>query len=183
MRRWGVVVSLLCVAAGVIALSALPRIRSSQTQSFLQQEAYFRYPVPLRSSIASVRRDSMGKGFFGASRDGGRTHEGVDLSVDLRMPIYAAKSGRVAFAGLEKGYGKYVELSHPDGHATRYAHLSEICVMKGGWVSLGQVLGVSGKTGNARSRRIHPHLHFEIREQDRPVNPGNGLMDPAIQMR
>ena len=98
------------------------------------------------------------------------------------MPIFAAKSGRIRFAGLGKGYGKYVEISHPDGRLTRYAHLSETCCQQGDWVRQGQVIGVSGKTGNAANRRIHPHLHFEIRQQGKPINPAE-MLNPAIQMR
>lgn len=95
------------------------------------------------------------------------------------MPIYASKSGRIAFAGEGKGYGKYVEIAHPDGRSTRYAHLSELCCQRGDWVALGRVIGVSGKTGNASNRHIRPHLHFEIRHLGKSVNPA-GLMDPAV---
>jgi murein DD-endopeptidase MepM/ murein hydrolase activator NlpD len=132
--------------------------------------------------MVKLRRDSFGKGYFGASRDGGRQHEGVDLAVDIKMPVYAAKSGRVVFAGVGKGYGKYVEISHPDGHSTRYAHLSELCCQKGDWVIRGCVIGVSGRTGNAANPKIHPHLHFEIRKQGKPLDPAE-WMNPAIQMR
>ena len=182
MVRRAIAAFFLCLAVSGICLANLPRLLETQTAYFAQTEKYFEYPILLRTSIAAIRRDSFGKGFFGASRDGGRTHEGVDLTVDVRMPIFAAKSGRILFAGQGKGYGKYIEIAHPDGRSTRYAHLSEICCRQGDWAGRGQVIGVSGTTGNAANPRIRPHLHFEIREQGKPLDPA-GWMDPAVRMK
>ena len=183
MLRRALAAFLSCTAAGAFCLGTLPVLHRSQLDYYSQNEKYFRYPVALNSPVAALRRDGMGKGYFGASRGGKRTHEGVDLAIAPRMPVFAAKSGRVVFSGPGKGYGKYVEIAHPDGRSTRYAHLSELCVQKSDWVSRGQVLGTSGKTGNAADKRIRPHLHFEIRQQGKPLNPAAGLMNPGIQMR
>lgn len=146
-------------------------------------ESYFHYPILVPSGIVQIRKDSNGKGNFGANRDGHRKHQGVDLTVPAHMPVFASKSGRVLFAGLEKGYGNYIELLHPDGRATRYAHLTERCVQAGDWVTLGSVIGTSGRTGNAAGRKIRPHVHFEIRALGIPVDPGAGLMDPSVRMK
>src|SRR6185503_1653964 len=129
---------LFCAAMGAFPLVLLPVIHAQNQNDFLQKEKFFEYPVPLHSSIAPLRQDVYGKGYFGASRNGGRNHEGVDLFVPIRMPIYAAKSGRIVLSADGKGYGKYIEILHPDGLSSRYAHLSEICVQAGDWVSVGQ---------------------------------------------
>ncbi len=97
--------------------------------------------------------------------------------------IYASKSGRVVYVGNdEKGYGLYIEIAHPDGKTTRYAHLSRIETASGDWVSIRQIVGQVGKTGNAASLKILPHLHFEIRELGKPMDPLNGEMDPTIKV-
>ena len=173
----------LCLAAGLLSAVLVPLLFEQDRHAFSLSERYFQYPVSLHSFIAHVRRDSYGKGQFGASRNGGRKHEGVDLLSAVHMPVYAAKSGRVARAEFDRGYGKYIELAHADGLRTRYAHLSEFCVQPGDWVGVGQVIGTTGKTGNAAHRRIQPHLHFEIRQRQTALNPSDNLMNPKIQMR
>ena len=130
-----------------------------------------------------LRNDEYGKGYFGASRNGGRTHEGLDLVLSVGDPVFASKSGRVTAVQEGKGYGKWVELRHPGGLVTRYAHLSSQEVREGQWVKAGQVIGAGGKTGNAKSPKIMPHLHFEIRDQAKPLDPSSGLLDPAISVR
>lgn len=120
-----------------------------------------------------IRNDAHGKGYFGAPRGdrGQRSHKGVDLLSRVGNPILASKSGRVSFAGIDKGYGWYVILRHPDGFTTRYAHMSRLFVSPGDWVSLGQKLGLCGKSGNADDPRIQPHLHFEIRQGEMALDP------------
>lgn len=131
-----------------------------------------------------IRNDVFGKGRFGALRGsrGQRLHKGVDLLVRVGNPVTSSKTGRVSVAGLEKGYGWYVELRHPDGRLTRYAHLSKVLVSRGEWVLAGQKIGQAGKSGNAHAPKIHPHLHFEIREGEKALDPVR-LMDPAILVR
>lgn len=130
-----------------------------------------------------IRNDSNGKGHFGASRDGGRTHKGIDLAAPLGYPIFAAKSGRVSISTEEKGYGKYIEIIHPDGLRTRYAHLALLGVREGEWARQAQLIGKNGKSGNAADPKIKPHLHFEVRGgQDEALNP-TGMIDPVIGIR
>ena len=128
-----------CFLLGAVCLAVLPELHRREGAHFSSVENCFSYPIPLRSNMVLIRRDTEGKGDFGATRgsDSRRKHEGVDLLVPLRYPIYAAKSGRVLVAGIgkwSKGYGKYVEIVHPDGRVTRYAHLSNACVLEGDWV-------------------------------------------------
>jgi len=108
---------------------------------------------------------------FGYRRDPftrrGAMHSGIDFKGKTGSPIYAAASGKVAFAGRRSGYGKVVEISHGNGMMTRYAHLSRIDVARGATIDGGDVLGGLGSTG----RSTGPHLHFEVRINGRAVNP------------
>jgi len=108
---------------------------------------------------------------FGYRRDpfNGRAamHAGIDFKGPIGSPIFAAAEGRVTFTGWRGGYGKAVEVTHPNGLMTRYAHLSRIDVRPGQLVAAGATLGGLGSTG----RSTGPHLHFEVRINDRAVNP------------
>lgn len=108
---------------------------------------------------------------FGYRRDpiNGRAamHSGIDFKGPLGSPIYAAAAGRVSFAGWKAGYGQAVEISHGNGIVTRYAHLSRIYVKPGQPVAAGATIGGLGNTG----RSTGPHLHFEVRVNDRAINP------------
>jgi murein DD-endopeptidase MepM/ murein hydrolase activator NlpD len=176
--------SWLAVIAGFVFGAAIflsfPTLTSYSIYLFSQREPFYGSPVVKDSNKVRIRSDAYGKGYFGASRNGGRIHKGIDLITEVGQPIFAAKSGRVIASGDAKGYGLCVDILHPDGLWTRYAHLSSLGVKMGDWVSKGQVLGNSGKTGNASNPRIIPHLHFEIRSQDNALNPSQNLLDPSI---
>lgn len=94
-------------------------------------------------------------------------HEGIDIEVPEGTDVYASCAGRVIVAERHSGYGLYVVLEHSNGYRTLYAHLSEIGVYRGQFVEGGQVIGRSGNTGNSTG----PHLHFEIIQYGRPLNP------------
>mgnify|MGYP002651861824 CR=1 FL=1 len=94
-------------------------------------------------------------------------HAGLDFRGPLGAPIYAAAAGTVSFTGVRQGYGNCVEISHGNGLMTRYAHMSRIGTRLGDKVGAGAVIGQIGSTG----RSTGPHLHFEVRINDRPVNP------------
>jgi murein DD-endopeptidase MepM/ murein hydrolase activator NlpD len=94
-------------------------------------------------------------------------HTGIDISASVGTPIYAANSGPVLFSGFSNwGYGETVVLGHGI-MSTLYGHMSARNVVCGGYVSVGQVVGLVGSTGNSTG----PHLHFEIRSNDQPQNP------------
>lgn len=97
----------------------------------------------------------------------GAFHPGLDFAGPLGAPIYAAARGTVSFAGVMQGYGNCIEVSHGNGVVTRYGHMSAIRAHLGQTVAAGQVIGAIGSTG----RSTGPHLHFEVRINDRPVNP------------
>ena len=94
-------------------------------------------------------------------------HSGLDFRGSIGAPIHAAAKGRVSFVGVKGGYGKVVEVSHGNGLMTRYAHMSGFKSHVGQEVAAGDVIGLIGSTG----RSTGPHLHFEVRVNDRPVNP------------
>ncbi|MGL4687356.1 MAG: peptidoglycan DD-metalloendopeptidase family protein, partial [Fusobacteriaceae bacterium] len=95
-------------------------------------------------------------------------HAGVDLKARY-ISAYAAKEGKVTFAGTMNGYGKIVIISHENGYETRYAHLNAIYVSVGTRVNQGDKIAQTGNTG----RSTGPHLHFEIRKNGRTMNPMN----------
>jgi murein DD-endopeptidase MepM/ murein hydrolase activator NlpD len=94
-------------------------------------------------------------------------HRGVDIDVPDGTPVHAMARGRVRFAGTMRGYGQVVWLDHPGSVITVYAHLSALAVREGEEVGNGQVLGLSGHSGNVTG----PHLHFEIWRHGREVDP------------
>lgn len=97
----------------------------------------------------------------------GRMHNGLDIAVNTGTPVRAAADGRVTFAGWNGGYGILVIIDHGNGVETRYAHNSRVNVKVGQQVSRGQIIAYSGNTGNSTG----PHVHFEIRYKNNPVNP------------
>ncbi len=94
-------------------------------------------------------------------------HAGIDIGGPTRTNIVAAESGRVSYAGYMRGYGNVIILSHDGGYSTVYGHNSVNLVRKGQYVKKGSIIAKLGSTGNATG----PHLHFEIRVSDKPVNP------------
>jgi len=108
---------------------------------------------------------------FGYRRDpftgAGAMHKGLDFRGPIGAPIYAAAKGVVSFVGRRSGYGNVVEISHGNGLMTRYAHMSAFHARVGQKVAGGDTIGAIGSTG----RSTGPHLHFEVRINDRAVNP------------
>lgn len=98
----------------------------------------------------------------------GPWHPGVDFAADRDTPIYAAETGVVVFAGWHRdGYGELIIIDHGEGWTTYYGHLAKRFVGCGDQVSKGQYIAQMGMSGNASGI----HLHFEIRENDLPLNP------------
>ncbi len=95
-------------------------------------------------------------------------HTALDIVVPASTPVRAADRGTVILAGWNpSGYGFRVVIDHGTDYVTLYAHLSDIYVEKGQVVGKGQVIGASGANGNITG----PHLHFEIRDYGRLVDP------------
>ena len=104
-----------------------------------------------------------------------RGHAGIDLMAPYGSPVRAAAAGTVTYVGRYYAYGNIVDISHPDGSTTRYAHLSRFAagLAPGSRVTTGQDIGAIGTSGNAHGA----HLHFEVRRNGRPVDP-----KPFIQL-
>ncbi len=135
-------------------------------------EPAFKCPIKLGPGESIVvRSDAGGDGAFGAKRRNGRTHSGIDIKASIGTPVSASKSGLAFCLNVPTGYGKYVLIYHPDGMLSLYAHLSEFNIESATKVRQGQTIGLVGNTGNARSKRIEPHLHFEIRKDNLPQDP------------
>jgi len=98
-------------------------------------------------------------------------HSGMDFPATRGTKVLSAGAGTVVFAGKKSGYGNVVEIRHGNGLTTRYAHLSAYNVSKGQVVSAGTQIAKVGSTG----RSTGPHLHFEVRRSDGPVNPSRFL--------
>jgi murein DD-endopeptidase MepM/ murein hydrolase activator NlpD len=98
-----------------------------------------------------------------------KMHAGVDFGVPQGTPIKAAGSGLVEEAGRGGAYGIMVKIKHEGGYRTLYAHMSRLAegMRPGIKVNQGQIIGYVGSTG----RSTGPHLHYEVRDKERPVNP------------
>jgi murein DD-endopeptidase MepM/ murein hydrolase activator NlpD len=113
---------------------------------------------------------------FGFRRNpfGGRTYEfhaGIDIDGERGDAVVAPANGTVIKASVTGGYGNMVEIDHGNGLTTRYGHLSKIASEVGDTVTRGQLIAYVGSTG----RSTGPHLHYELRLNDRPINPRHFL--------
>lgn len=113
----------------------------------------------LESGLGGRRNPFGGRGY--------EYHEGQDIYAAYGTSVQVAASGRVIIAGRQRGYGNVVYVDHGNGLSTRYGHLSEIDVTVGQTVTRGQTIGLVGSTG----RSTGPHLHYEVRINNQPVDP------------
>ncbi len=119
-----------------------------------------------------VKPISMGYMSSGYGARWGTIHKGVDWACNTGTSVYASCGGTVIQAGWRGTYGYCVEISHPDGNTTRYAHLSEVLVSAGDTVKQYDRIALSGNTGDSTG----PHLHFEILV-------GGGQVDPMTLLQ
>lgn len=96
-----------------------------------------------------------------------RFHGGIDIAAPEGREIRSVDRGVVTFAGRHRGYGNMVEIRHPDGATTRYAHASRLHVREGDVVDVGETIADVGSTGQSTG----PHLHFEVRERGHTIDP------------
>jgi murein DD-endopeptidase MepM/ murein hydrolase activator NlpD len=97
----------------------------------------------------------------------GRMHTGTDIKMDKGDTVYSSFEGVAACVRYFYGYGNMVVIEHGNGLETCYAHLSAFLVKKGQHIQQGQPIGLAGSTGRATTN----HLHFEIRENEKPYDP------------
>jgi murein DD-endopeptidase MepM/ murein hydrolase activator NlpD len=101
------------------------------------------------------------------SRNFSPEHRGVDIAAPRFSPVIAAASGKIQETGWDSVFGNYVIIEHDVNYSTFYGHLQTTAVNTNASVACGEVIGSVGSTGRSTS----PHLHYEIRFQDKPVEP------------
>ncbi len=118
--------------------------------------------MPVQGAITSEfgpRANPLGQGT--------EFHPGIDIAAEAGTPIQAAMGGQVVAAGPDGGYGNLITVDDGNGLTTRYAHCSQIFARVGQSIAPGEIIGAVGSTGRATG----PHLHFEVRQDDTPVDP------------
>lgn len=100
-------------------------------------------------------------------------HEGIDIAAFSGTPVYAPADGTIVFAGYKTGYGKLIVMDHGYKLSSFYGHLSDIMVSRREKVKRRQVIGTIGSTGNSSG----PHLHYEVRISNVPVDPSTYILD------
>lgn len=123
---------------------------------------------PITSSFGERQDPFNGEGAF---------HRGIDISGTMGEPVRAPADGTVLMAGPASGYGQEVMLDHGHGIHTLYGHLSGFAVTTGQDVHRGEVIGYVGSEG----RSTGPHLHYEVRIHDTPVNPHKYMRETMQQ--
>ena len=115
-----------------------------------------------------------------------RRHKGLDIKLNTGDPVAVTFDGKVRFAGYNRrGFGNLVVVRHYNGLETYYAHMSKIMVKPNEMVKAGATIGLGGSTG----RSTTAHLHFEVRYQDKPIDPqkivdydNNSLVSEVINL-
>ncbi len=108
----------------------------------------------------------------------GKFHSGLDIDAPYGTPVHAAGDGDVSDASMGAGYGREVVIDHGHDLLTVYGHLSAIAVLPGQHVNRGQIIGYVGQSGRATG----PHLHYEVRVHNVPVNPHKYLRMTYAQL-
>lgn len=121
----------------------------------------FRWPVVSRAVTSGFGSRTSPNGV------GSTNHDGIDIGVPVGTPVYAAARGRVTRAGVNGGYGNYVELQHRAGITSFYGHLSKILTATGKTVGSGARIALSGNTGTSTG----PHLHFGVHDGGSRIDP------------
>jgi murein DD-endopeptidase MepM/ murein hydrolase activator NlpD len=125
--------------------------------------------IPILSTIPTglPLEGKIIKSFVTGSESQKKEHSGVDISARIGTEIRATADGVIDSVGKDKKYGNLVIINHENGYKTYYSSCSEIFVKEGERIKRGDVIALSGRTG-----RPTPHLHYEIRNDGIPVDPG-----------
>jgi len=158
-RRWSVSVSLLLVFV-LVGFSAFLWKSFSLEENHINKNTPFGYPV-----VGEIEANFGWRihPIFRVSD----FHSGVDIPAPKGTEIKATANGTVVEAGWSGGYGRMIKIQHSDVYSTLYAHCSELLVKVLDTVERGQVIALVGATGTA----THPHVHYEIREEDKTIDP------------
>ncbi|MCD9030584.1 M23 family metallopeptidase [Luteimonas sp. Y-2-2-4F] len=149
----------------------------SVLEALLLDQQMDRAALPSRSPVASSYVTS-GYGHRADPFSGGRAfHKGIDFNARHGDPVMAVADGVVSYAGRRAGYGNVVEVDHGNGYVTRYAHNSRNTVKVGDLVRTGHEVAKAGSTG----RSTGVHVHFEVWENGRVLNPREFLDDMGVR--
>ncbi|MEV0700071.1 M23 family metallopeptidase [Saccharopolyspora sp. NPDC050389] len=110
---------------------------------------------------------TQGQCTSGFGRRGSELHRGQDIAAPIGTPIFAASSGTVIDSGPARGYGLWIRIQHPNGVVTTYGHNNRNVVRRGQEIHTGQLIAEVGDQGQSTG----PHLHFQIEDNGRPVDP------------
>ncbi len=146
---------------------AIAQVHRSSMRYAPARDFVFSWPVDIEcfwlSSLFGPRKRPNGQVEF---------HHAIDMAAIKGTPVKAAASGKVVLAQSHSGFGNCIMIEHNNRYKTRYAHLHRIGVHVGQTVQQGQVIGSVGDTGLViKSGRDASHLHFEIHQDGRRVNP------------
>ncbi|MGH9617453.1 MAG: M23 family metallopeptidase, partial [Acidobacteriaceae bacterium] len=134
--------------------------------------------APTLWPVAGRITSSFGERTDPLDSDEGEFHTGIDIAAPSGTAIHATGDAVVASARWGTGYGREVILDHGHGITTLYAHMAAIAVVPGETVTRGQVIGYVGLSG----RSTGPHVHYEVRIHDTPVNPHRYMRETMAQM-
>jgi len=156
-------------------LDELSRKVKLEKESFETIYASIRSNSDKLPSIPSI--NPVGGGYFNAGfgyrRDPftneQRFHQGLDISAQRGIPVYATADGEVLYSAYRGSYGKTIKINHGKGYHTLYAHLHRMNVGPGKKIKRGDIIGQVGNTG----RSTAPHLHYEVHYFGTPQNPKN----------
>jgi murein DD-endopeptidase MepM/ murein hydrolase activator NlpD len=160
------------------ALQGLSQKAGSIEQNLSSLVSYFETKTALLAATPSI----MPVAGWLSSRFGMRTdpftgreqmHAGIDISTNTGNPVVATADGIVIKVTTDRFLGKHIVISHGYGLTTLYAHLNGFAVKEGRKVKRGEVIGYVGQTGKA----LGPHLHYEVRNNGRAVNPLNYVLE------
>jgi murein DD-endopeptidase MepM/ murein hydrolase activator NlpD len=160
LTRWGII-SIATLMASVAFTGWTAAQESNPGRDARDPLTALRLHWPVRGPISSG---------FGTRRLSGATDDvqtGVDIGVRAGTPVRAPARGIVAFAGWQNGYGRTIILEHGLGVHSLYGHLSKFVVKRGQRVEQDATIGLTGNSGHSSG----PHLHYEVRVNERPVNP------------
>jgi murein DD-endopeptidase MepM/ murein hydrolase activator NlpD len=153
-------------AAEIAAVEARAAQLEQQLEHY-ESALHERARVPSIWPVTGEMNDGFGGRYDPFGGGDSEFHTGQDIRAAVGTPVSAAADGTVMFAGWKNGYGQVVEIDHGNGLTTRYGHLSKIETTTGHEIMRGELLGLVGSTG----RSTGPHLHYEVRINDNPVNP------------
>jgi murein DD-endopeptidase MepM/ murein hydrolase activator NlpD len=161
------------VALEIDKINSQLKVQTESYESVIKKAIEKDKKLDSKPGIQPVSVNDFGRisDYYGWRRDpfngSRRMHYGIDVTGPRGCPVYCTGNGTVSRAEYVRGYGLLVEIDHGYKFKTRYAHLDEISVKVGQKLNRGQVVGKLGNTG----RSTGPHLHYEVRYKNKPVNP------------